>query len=204
MLRVLFFIYRTCVSPFEYCLKHLMLAVSEKRKYESFTLHSFDYERAPLFFTEVIKALSLLANYAPQRYQRVRKYLKKIAFLKLGIGYYDPSFSAYIVDSFPDNDPLYLASAILHEATHAYLKAKGFSYSPITAERHERLCVKEQIRLIKRVVDRQRGWSEEEKKRYLSEWTKSFDEAINLRPWESHKILANQFKRLQELVKGKL
>ena len=106
------------------------------------------------------------------------------------------------MDVFPKNEPAFFASEIVHEATHGYLKSKGFRYTKKTRERHEKLCLKEQQRFIKKAIYSQEQYTEDEKKKILKEWNEWFVEALNTRWWEPHKVLRGQFDRLTELLRS--
>ena len=51
--------------------------------------------------------------------------------------------------SAPETSSLQLASALVHEATHAWLEKLGFEYSPERRPRIEAICFKRQLRFVK-------------------------------------------------------
>ncbi len=174
----------------------IMLLLSEKRIVEGFELYAFS--DASDFFEITPRALSFLKETDPRRYKRTRQYLSRIAYLRLGTDYFYPALSAFIVDSFPKDNPQFFAAQIVHETTHAYLESKGLRYTPKTRERHEMICLNQQKYFIKRAVLRNESLSEEERKEVLAQWDQWFQEELNSHWWEPHKMRLRQMDRLRD------
>ena len=195
----IFWVFYWLFYPIRYLVSHLrtryLLSVSTVKTFDSFELYALvNDEKSRSFFNLAIESLNLLSQIDPLRFKRVKKNLKRIAFLKQGCGYYDPHFAAFIVDSFREDDAVLFSSAIVQAATHGYLRSKGISYNKRSAERLEKLCVKEQLRFIKRVIDLKKEWSQEEKVKQFQKWADSFDRSLERRPWEFHRRIGQQLK----------
>jgi hypothetical protein len=55
----------------------------------------------------------------------------------------------FIVDA--DTRPIHVAATIVHEATHAWLDSRGFSYAPHQRARVEAICYRAEAAFIRRV-----------------------------------------------------
>ena len=130
-------------------LRRAVLATCPQKTYQGFVLYAAEDEEE--FFDMTIKALKKIENVDTRRYKRVKKYINSIAYAKSGEDAYITELRAFFVDTF-QKDIEDFACGIVHEAMHGYLMSKGFSYEEATAERHERICVQEQIAFFKKVV----------------------------------------------------
>ncbi|OGX04194.1 MAG: hypothetical protein A3G87_01375 [Omnitrophica bacterium RIFCSPLOWO2_12_FULL_50_11] len=202
-------IYRCLFYPLgciaNYAWLRFTLLLCEKRSFQTFALYAFcDPERADVFFKAAEDALSVLEIVDPLKFKRVQKYLPRIVYLRSGINHYDASLSAFLVDAFPENDAVFFATQIVHEATHGYLRSKGFPYTRETRERHENICLKEERRFIRKAIHQHEKWTDEEKKQVMERWNEWFDDALKTRWWEPRNVWVNRLKRLKELLQGKV
>jgi hypothetical protein len=173
---------------------HILLAVCEKKQFESFTLYALEDEED--FFNSVVETLSILKQYDPIRYSRVKKYLPRIAYAKQGSDCYRPEVEAFFVDTFPLDDICFFASILVHEATHGFIYKKGIPYDH-TRERQENICYQEQFKFIVRVIELETAMTFAEKEQRIKAWKEWFE----IQKKEAHKgnwALEGRLKRLKE------
>jgi len=96
-------------------------------------------------------ALRLMEHFAPLHYRRVKSSLSRI-WVKLvphGAGCYLHSLNACLLDErvvASDTTTLeWIASAIIHEATHARLEKRGIRYDEPVRYRIERICARREL-----------------------------------------------------------
>lgn len=191
--------FRIFFQAINYIWLRMMLFLSEKRNSEGIELYAFG--DAPKFFDVAKEALSFLKAVDQRRFMKVKRYLHKIAYLKLGIDYFEASLSAFIVDDYSQNDTCFFASKIVHEMTHAFLHYKRLSYTDEMRPRHEKLCLTEQYRFIRKAIGRTDWWSDEMKAKATEEWTRWFEDALKSEWWEPHQIRAKRFIRLRQWLR---
>jgi len=176
-----------------------MLSLSAKKNSEGIELYAFS--EAPKFFAAASEALSFLKNVDPMRFSRVKKFLPKMAYLKIGIDYFEASLSAFIVDDYSQSDACFFASKIVHEMTHARLHQKGLSYTDKMRARHEKLCLTEQYRFIRKAIAHTDWWTAEMKAKAIEEWTRWFENTLKSEWWEPHQIRVKRFSRLRQWLR---
>ncbi|MDF0582216.1 hypothetical protein [Bradyrhizobium yuanmingense] len=109
---------------------------------------SDDPERA---LQRVEAALRLIERSAPLHYQRVKKSLSRIwvQLVPHGAGCYQHSLNACLLDprvvASETTTIEWIASAIVHEATHARLKNWGIRYDEAARPRIERICARREL-----------------------------------------------------------
>jgi hypothetical protein len=110
------------------------------------------------FFLKVEQALDIIRVADPRRWGRILKQLRRIVLVEAGGELYQSDLKAYLVDlpTLRHRSRLQVASAIVHEATHARLDSYGVSYSSPRRARIEAICVAEQIAFLERIPDTQR------------------------------------------------
>jgi len=96
-------------------------------------------------------ALQLIERCAPLHYRRVKKNLARIwvNLVPYGAGYYLHSLNACVLDErIVASEPAtveWIASAIVHEATHARLEKLGIRYDEAVRNRIERICARREL-----------------------------------------------------------
>ena len=113
------------------------------------------------FFQKFGEALQLIADYDPMRLARIQRDLKRIILVPEAAGYYQHSLRTYWTDLRVLAQPVWrIATFIVHEATHARLRAAGVARRPGSKEtpeewdrRVETLCVQEEISFARRFTD---------------------------------------------------
>lgn len=125
-------------------------------------------EEALHFLATTKRALVYLRAHDPRRFRRAMTYLKGIINVSghkkkpKSIAFYDRisrSCSIDYVQFLPDDHSSevlnltakFLACILVHEATHGYLHARGFAYTPEDREQHERICHTEEMRFAKKL-----------------------------------------------------
>lgn len=110
------------------------------------------------------KALNLIEESDPIRWSRLSTSVHVVAlasqrtlatyFLPLRISVIDPK----IIDMQSDDGVEWLATVLIHESTHAYLRTKGIPWNNEYRKRIESICVKECICFRKRVAPSKIRW----------------------------------------------
>jgi len=116
------------------------------------------------------KALKLIKNKSKTDFKKISKYLKVIKqSKKSGIIPNQPKFYAGNKTAFHSVE--WYASAIVHDTHHYYLHStKKLIWTPKTAKKHEKLCIKEQIKFLK-------------KAKAPKSWIEYCGEVINTKYW---------------------
>ncbi|WP_375312772.1 hypothetical protein WHZ77_05670 [Bradyrhizobium sp. A5] len=115
---------------------------------------SDDPERA---LERVEAALRLIERFAPIHYQRVKNSLSRIwvQLVPHGAGCYEHSLNACLLDvRVVDSETTtveWIASAIVHEATHARLESRGIRYYESVRPRIERICARREFDFAQRL-----------------------------------------------------
>jgi hypothetical protein len=110
-----------------------------------------DSELAELALQRVEAALRLIERFAPLHYRRVKNSLSRIwvQLVPHGGGCYMHSLNACLLDErvvASENTTLeWIASAIVHEATHARLEKRGVRYDEAVRHRIERICARREL-----------------------------------------------------------
>src|SRR5947207_7000255 len=104
-------------------------------------------------FGKVEDALRLLEKHGPRFHSRLRRDVKRLLFTDTSGGNYLPGLKTcrLAIDFARRVSSLELAMMIVHEATHARLSRRGFSYAVECRERIERICVGAEIAFAQRV-----------------------------------------------------
>ncbi len=176
----------------------ILFGISSRRTCNGFTLYSI--ENNQIFFANAIAALNKLKEIDLRKYERARYLVPIIAHVRQGGNFYKQSAKAFYVDEVPD-DILYFASEIVHEATHAYLLRKGFRYYKEVRERHERICVKEQLSFIIKSIKAQSNVTELQKQIYMQQWKEWFQEHLTSEWWHNKNIRRSRFLAIKKLLK---
>jgi hypothetical protein len=109
-------------------------------------------DQAPAFFEKTKQALELIRKADPRRWAKIPQLLPRIVLILGGGEFYHRDLHAYIVDlpSLRARSALELASAIVHESTHARINRFGAFYSPALRPRVEALCISQEIAFLRR------------------------------------------------------
>jgi hypothetical protein len=114
---------------------------------------------APQHLPRVEHALLLVKNHSPLHYSRIIKDLERIWIYLLpdGLAMYDHALKACVLDERFVADPATslqrIASAIVHEATHARLERYGIGYDEGQRGRIEAICFRRELALAVRLPD---------------------------------------------------
>ena len=96
-------------------------------------------------------ALRLIDRCAPLHYRRIKNNLSRIwvTLVPHGAGCYLHSLNACLLDervvTSEKTTPEWIASAIVHEATHARLEKRGIRYEEAVRHRIERICARREL-----------------------------------------------------------
>jgi hypothetical protein len=105
----------------------------------------------------VEQALALIRTFDPLRYHRLLRDLERIWIKPLpgGLAVFDQALwickldERFVLDAATSIEQI--AAAIVHEATHARLARRGFSYTEPVRHRIEAICVRSELRFAKRL-----------------------------------------------------
>ena len=105
------------------------------------------------FFEKTERALQLIRNFDERRLNRMRRDIKAIGLAKRGSCYFESSVRAIFLDAstFPTATDEAIAGALIHEATHARLFRAGHRNYSANKERHELICVREELTFLRRL-----------------------------------------------------
>ncbi|MCA1537774.1 hypothetical protein I6F21_35255 [Bradyrhizobium sp. NBAIM03] len=112
-----------------------------------------------LALQRVEAALRLIERSAPLHYQRVKKSLSRIwvQLVPHGAGCYQHSLNACLLDprvvASETTTIEWIASAIVHEATHARLENWGIRYDEAARSRIERICARRELDFALHLTD---------------------------------------------------
>jgi hypothetical protein len=100
-------------------------------------------------------ALDLLQTTDPRRFNRVRRNIPELVVIPISGAEYSFHLRTCFIGHVAANQgsPESLALMLIHESTHAELHRRGFEMTPITHGRHEKLCIKEELRFTRRLND---------------------------------------------------
>jgi hypothetical protein len=138
------------------------------RFYRHFCVGDFDGIRfasishdATEFVNAMRSSLSLIRTHDPRRYRRVKDHICWIVDAARHDGAGGIAYNSYLRQCTVDFSDFgwdsanylaaYYAHLIVHEATHGWLCARGFRYTRSSRMQHERICVAEENRFLKRL-----------------------------------------------------
>jgi hypothetical protein len=109
-------------------------------------------------FPKIEEALKLIAEHDSRRFARLRRDLRYVILTRTttsDVGEYWPALRACLLDVgfVAAQTSGVVALTIVHEATHARLRAAGIGYAGAHRARVERCCIGEEIVFAKRVPD---------------------------------------------------
>src|ERR1700716_3483824 len=126
------------------------LWLSESRMIDGLWIGSAQWDSEPAL-QRVEAALQLIERFAPLHYRRVKNNLCRIwvRLVPHGAGCYLHSLNACLLDErvvASETTTLeWIASAIVHEATHARLEKRGIHYDQAIRHRIERICARREL-----------------------------------------------------------
>lgn len=95
--------------------------------------------------------LEVLKSHDHRRYSRLARVMPEIVLMPIsGAEYHSRLRSCYLGRDLVTKDPVWVASLLVHESTHAYLRSRGCSWTPARYQRIEEICIREQIRFARR------------------------------------------------------
>ncbi|MBU0466234.1 MAG: hypothetical protein KJ718_02875 [Nanoarchaeota archaeon] len=115
-----------------------------------------DYENLKIvgskkFKDQTTKALNLIKKNSKRDFNKINKYLKKIRFAKRSCLILEKAqFDVGAKTAYHSLE--WYASTIIHDTHHYYLHAiKKFPWKKENITGHEKLCIKEQVRFLKKI-----------------------------------------------------
>lgn len=174
------------------------------KRYDTWILHCFDEKQSQRFFRTCENALTLLMQSDPRRYLRVQSFVQNIILFPLGENGFEPLTKSIIINDYNPERRDLLAIALVHESTHAYLRAKGIPYQDYP-RRHEAACLKEEYRSVKRIMRASHWISDEQRRELLTRWKEYLRARTALEWWKPDRrelarlgALRNLSKRISE------
>jgi len=180
----------------------VIFKVSAREEYKGFVLYSLKNDE--LFFSHTKKSLDLIERYDSRRFSETRLHLPVIAHVEEGFNYFNRNANAFYVENYFPQDIGFYASAIVHEATHAYLFHKGLDYDS-DRERHEIICTNEQNRFLRNLIKANAELSADQKREWIAKNDAMFKGKIKSRWWERDrkKIRISKLKAIFKLSPSK-
>jgi hypothetical protein len=153
-------------KPKPYFSDRIMLWLSKGEQLDGLWIGTFDH--ANRILPRLSEALQLIKTFDPLRYARLTRDLKRVWVFSIPT----PACFNYRLDACQLDEqfvlaetttPELLASAIVHEATHARLWNWGVRYDEPLRPRVEAICVRRQLAFAKKLPDGQqsREWAEQ-------------------------------------------
>lgn len=145
-----------------------------------------------VFFDKCRTGIDLIRTFDRRRFERLRCYVDTVALTSGGASFYEPRLRTMFLDlDVLKREPPYIAATIVHEMTHARLRRLRVRNYDLERNRHERLCIREEIdfasrlpnsealvRALRRNLDEQ-PWDEAGRRRQI----RRFVERHNLPDW---------------------
>ncbi|MGC2775835.1 MAG: hypothetical protein WA418_09390 [Bradyrhizobium sp.] len=129
---------------------------SKSRVIDGLWIGSFQSDAEPALL-RIEAALRLIERVAPLHYRRIKTNLSRIwvQLFPYGAGCYRHSLNACLLDErFIASETTTvecIASAIVHEATHARLEKLGIHYDETVRHRIERICARRELDFVRRL-----------------------------------------------------
>jgi len=144
---------RVLLRPIELTLTHLAVRLAPSRLMHGFLVacSSVGVE-CETFFAKCGTALQLIRTHDPHRFRRISHDVRVIALSNRGSSYYEPRLRAVLIDvDVLKREPEYIATTLVHEGIHARLYWSGVRNYRRIPERHERLCIAQEIQFASRL-----------------------------------------------------
>jgi hypothetical protein len=134
------------------------LGILKSRVVDGFWLGALDNDA----LDRVIEALRVIQTFDPNNYRRLRFGIERIVVTVILEGnaaqYVSELGLCELDERFVKNDktsPEIIASAIIHESTHARLHHLGFKYEEAKRRRHELICIHRELAFVSRLPNGQ-------------------------------------------------
>jgi len=178
---------------------HVLLASAETKSHEGLQLYALYSEDAAAFFATAIKVIELIKSIDARRFKRVKKYIPNIALVRFGSDHYKHSAKAFYVNEFDVNNVELFAASLIHEATHGLLMTKAIGYE-LAQERHERVCVREEVRFFKKAINLRKDLSDEHKKSRIQDYEDQIARGFEIEWWDKKVQHEKRFNKLKEVL----
>ncbi len=162
-----------------------------------------EYDGFQLFFRgedveSVISGLKLLKELSPQGYKRAKRFVPTIVDTDLPT-HYDQAAEACYLNILYTSSPVDIAAAIVHEATHGYLrKARHMRYQGMLKEKEERICLSQQGKFMNVYLEAFAGGDVEKCK---EAWTQYANKSVASGWWQRGRL--RDFMRLLQAWKDR-
>jgi hypothetical protein len=129
--------------------------------------------------------IRLLGRVDPRRLRRAQRHTPYVTVSFTDRSSYDPDLRACRLASGSCESALEVAGTLVHESTHGRLHDLGFAYTAQSRERHERVCLEEEHRFVRRALLTDAAGAEESGRRLeaLARWKQAM---LDSRWWEQH------------------
>jgi hypothetical protein len=147
---------RRLLRPLVWLVNHAIVYGSERKRLKGLVVSCSEVDGdCELFFDKIERALVLIEKYDERRLTRMRHDIRAIALAKRGASYFESTVRAVFLDAnaFPRASVEAIAASLIHEATHARLFQAGFRNYATNKERHERICIREELAFARRLPD---------------------------------------------------
>ena len=131
----------------------IIYSAPRRRVHGILTSCSDDDVDCDVFFEKIQQALDLIGRYDKRRLERMKRNVKAIALGLPAYNYYASSVAAVLLSAewFPTASAKNIAGVLVHEATHARLDQAGHRTYAENRERHEKICIAEQLAFARRL-----------------------------------------------------
>lgn len=134
-------------------------AASRKRSFDGVRIYVFLPDEQDRSFEMLIQALKLIRKYDARRYQRFKAGFRSILVLEAGGAFAAANIRRRLckLDSQYVNDGATtvgeLAATLVHEATHAHVKARGLEYDGDKRVRIEGICRSAEVAFLRKLPE---------------------------------------------------
>jgi hypothetical protein len=133
----------------------LFIRLSRNTKFDGLWIGVFSEDRDNELPRRVSEALQLIKTYDPYRYRRVLREIDRILVCLLpdNAAAFVPELRRCLVDPryIRSCSPEFLASAIVHEATHGALIRRNIGYSEELRHRVEKVCMRQELAFARKI-----------------------------------------------------
>jgi hypothetical protein len=144
----MFYLVLSCMRvPLRWMLLNGLFLISPKSVLDGVEVIDAAGEHGDQTIHSLHKALKVISQTDPRRFERLKRDLRRIVLMKAGGPQFASEVGACLVRSeyVRQNSPEAVATTIVHEAIHARLHRQGIGYGPNMRSRVEEVCVREQI-----------------------------------------------------------
>jgi hypothetical protein len=134
-----------------------LIRLSRNTRVDGLWVGVFMEERGEEILGRLVEAIRLIKTYDPYRYRRVLREVERVwAHLLPGVSAtWLPVLRRCVVDPrfILSASPPFIASAIVHEATHGALMRRHIGYSEHMRERVEKVCMRQELAFASKIPD---------------------------------------------------